>query len=276
MRFCRHVPGLPLNRHVAWFWYYDEWQVHHAREHVLPDGGCEFIVNLEERPRKLFDREKTDQYQSFRRSWLSGAQSGYLVIDVLSGSSMIGAHFHPGGMAAFFSPSAGELADRVAEADGIWGADACGMRERLLDAPNPAAKFRELETFLLAKSNQRRRNAVSERRMDWALRQFMRAPDVVRIAAVADEVGLSRRHFIDEFRRRVGVTPKLFCRIRRFQQVLADVNSRGEVEWADVAVACGYYDQAHFINDFRNFSGLNPTAYLRCRTDYPNFARADD
>jgi len=270
------VPGPPLNRYIAWFWYYDDWRVDHAREHVLPDGGFELIINLEERPRKLFDRDDPDRYQCFKKSWLSGAQSGYLVIDVLSGASMIGAHFVPGGIGAFLAPSAGELTDRVAELDGIWGAEAAQLRERLLDAPNPQAKIGELQNFLLRKLERGRRNPVSEGRVHWALEQFMRAPSVVNIASVSGEIGLSRRHFIAEFRRRVGLTPKLFCRIRRFQQVLEELESRGEVEWADVALECGYYDQAHFINDFRIFSGLNPTAYLRCRTDYPNFAKEDD
>ncbi|HWY76002.1 MAG TPA: DUF6597 domain-containing transcriptional factor [Verrucomicrobiae bacterium] len=276
MRFCRHVPRPPLNRHIAWFWYYDNWQVHHSREHVLPDGSFELIFNLEDRPRKLFDRDNPDQYQSFRKSWLSGAQSGYLVIDVLSGSSMIGAHFLPGGIAAFLAPSAGELTDRVSELDGIWGAEATQLRERLLDAPHPPAKFRALEDFLLRKLVGTRRSPDSERRIDWAMQRFQREPSVVNIAAVADETGLSQRHFIAEFRRRVGLTPKLFCRVRRFQQVLAELKSGRDVEWADIALGCGYYDQPHFINDFRTFSGLNPTAYLRCRMDYPNFVREDD
>jgi AraC-like DNA-binding protein len=276
MRFCRHVPAPPLNRHIAWFWYYDDLQVTHAREHVLPDGGFELIFNLDDWPRKLFHRENTDHYQTFKRSWLSGAQSGYLVIDVLSGASMIGAHFFPGGISAFLFPSAGELTDRVAELDGIWGAEAAQLRQRLLDAPHPRAKFRHLETFLLQKLRRTPEPGVSDARTNWALRRFVRAPNVASIAEVAEETGVSQRQFIADFRRRVGVTPKLFCRIRRFQEVLAEINARQEVEWADVALACGYYDQAHFINDFRTFSGLNPTAYLRCRTDYPNFAREDE
>jgi AraC-like DNA-binding protein len=56
--------------------------------------------------------------------------------------------------------------------------------------------------------------------------------------------------------------PKLFCRVRRFQQVLRFIEKEQPFDWVEVALACGYYDQAHFINDFQAFSGLNPTAYL--------------
>ncbi len=82
---------------------------------------------------------------------------------------------------------------------------------------------------------------------------------------------MSHKHFIAQFRRHVGLTPKLFCRIRRFQQVLTQVASRRTVEWADVAYSCGYYDQAHFVHDFQRFSGLNPSTYLSERPEYPNF-----
>jgi len=59
--------------------------------------------------------------------------------------------------------------------------------------------------------------------------------------------------------------------IRRFQQALQQVESRQEVQWTDLACACGYYDQAHFVHDFRGFSGLNPSAYLTQRGEYLNF-----
>src|SRR3984893_9100332 len=88
-------------------------------------------------------------------------------------------------------------------------------------------------------------------------------PETQKIAAVADRIGLSARRFIDVFRKEVGLTPKLFCRVRRFQKVLRLVQRGRPVAWADVALDCGYYDQAHFIHDFRAFSGLTPTAYLQ-------------
>jgi AraC-like DNA-binding protein len=68
----------------------------------------------------------------------------------------------------------------------------------------------------------------------------------------------------------VGLTPKLFCRVRRFQRVLRRIGTGRPVEWAAVAVDCGYFDQAHFIRDFHAFSGINPSAYLAGRTEHLN------
>ena len=72
------------------------------------------------------------------------------------------------------------------------------------------------------------------------------------------------------FAEEVGLTPKLFGRIVRFQQVLRVIDSGKRVTWARLAATSGYYDQAHFINDFRAFSGINPTAYLGLRTEHIN------
>jgi AraC-like DNA-binding protein len=90
------------------------------------------------------------------------------------------------------------------------------------------------------------------------------------VSDVADEVGLSARRFIELFKDEVGLAPKLFCRVRRFQRAVRLVHGRTDVDWADVALDCGYFDQAHLIHEFREFSGLSPTAYLRVRSSHLN------
>jgi AraC-like DNA-binding protein len=101
-----------------------------------------------------------------------------------------------------------------------------------------------------------------------ALRRFNTQPSVPSIAAVADELGVSHKHLIQQFRNEVGLTPKRYCRIQRFQSVLRAIQNQRKVEWADIACAGGYFDQAHFIREFRDFSGLNPAAYLTQRGEY--------
>jgi methylphosphotriester-DNA--protein-cysteine methyltransferase len=65
------------------------------------------------------------------------------------------------------------------------------------------------------------------------------------------------------------MTPKLFCRVRRFQTVLEKISMGRPVRWSDVALDCGYYDQAHFIHDFRSFSEINPVKYLTDHSGFP-------
>jgi AraC-like DNA-binding protein len=90
------------------------------------------------------------------------------------------------------------------------------------------------------------------------------------VSAVTDYIGISTRRFIQLFHQQVGLTPKAFCRVRRFQRVLRSVHGRREVDWAQVALDCGYYDQPHFIHDFQAFSGFTPSAYLALATTHLN------
>ncbi len=266
------MPHPPLNRFVDWMWYYDDLEADHSREHVLPDGTFELIINLSGEPRTLFGRGATKDL-TFRRAWLSGTQSEYLVIDAVQGASMIGAHFKPGGAAPFLDMPASEVSSTVVELDDIWGNRALSWRERLLACGGPKAKFEMFEQ-LLREQTLRCTKTKRSPRVEWALNRLSNGVGVRTIRSIASELGISHKHFIEEFRREIGLTPKLYCRIRRFQDVLGRVQAHKTVGWSDIAVACDYYDQAHFINDFQAFSGLNPSAYLRQRTEYPNFTRA--
>ena len=270
----RHIPRPPLSQHVEWLWYYADFQPDHAREHVLPDGCFDLIINLEDRPRKLFDREKPDQFHSYKRGWLSGAQAEFLIIDALPDSTMIGAHFKPGGASKFLGLPAGELSRQVVEIDALWGAGIWEWRERLLAAPSPQEKFNVFEQMLRQRLTAGGAKAQRSGGVFWAISEFVREPHLQSIAAVSHDLGISHKQFIEQFRREVGLTPKLFCRIRRFQDVLGRIQSNKTVNWADVACSCGYFDQAHFVNDFIAFAGLNPTAYLDRRLEDSNFVRA--
>ena len=81
---------------------------------------------------------------------------------------------------------------------------------------------------------------------------------------------MSQRWFTERFRAEVGMTPKLFARVQRFQRVVQTIHPLAQVDWADVASACGYFDQAHFIHDFRAFSGFTPAAYLALKSVHQN------
>jgi len=96
----------------------------------------------------------------------------------------------------------------------------------------------------------------------WEVGHKFKVVTNIRQASVTDEIGISKRYFIDIFRNEVGLTPKLFCRVRRFQQALRQITSGTRIDWLNVALESGYFDQAHFIHDFRAFSNINPSAYL--------------
>ncbi len=227
----------------------------------------ELVINLKDDAARVYDRRDPNKFQSLRGALLVGVQSEYFVLDTAEQHSVIGVHFKPGGAFPFFKMPAGELHNQHISLDEIWGNGAQELRDRLLEAATPAAKFQILEESLLAHI---RKPLLRHPAVDFAIQEFgdfKRAPT---IAQVTEQIGLSSRRFIDVFSDQVGLTPKLYCRVQRFQYVLRRISMSGDVNWSDLALSCGYFDQAHFIHDFRAFSGLSPTAYAAHRTEHLN------
>lgn len=248
-----HRPPSPaLSGLVELYWYYAGWAPGHARERLLPSGSMELIFDL------------TDETRG--DAFLVGAQSGAVEIDTSKPQTLLGVHFKPGGAFAFLKPPAHAFRDEEVTLADVWGGLARDLREQFLASREPEAMFRRLEATLL---RQRVRDLDRHPAVEYALRAFQ-APLAASATDVGDATGLSSRRFIELFKQQVGLTPKLFSRIRRFQHVLRTTQPRAEVDWADVALECGYFDQAHFIHDFRAFSGLTPGAYRSGRTVFPN------
>ena len=245
--FRRHAPRAPLSGLVDFFWTSDSGA--RPRERVLPTGTMELVFRVDATGRTA--------------ATVVGARSAFATLHAPQPFSVVAVHFKPGGGWAFFGMPAHELRDRNVALDVLWGAHGASVRDRLWEVEMPEQRFQILEDALLDRGRDRlcRHPAV-----DYALRVFDRSRGSSSIGDVVRRTGISPRRFVELFGREVGLTPKLFCRIRRFGEVLARLDGRAEVDWARVALSCGYFDQAHFNHDFLAFAGVTPSTYLRDRT----------
>lgn len=266
MLYERYVPPQPLGRFIEYFSYFKDYAPEHAREKILPDGAIELLIDMEESPKKLYAGE-SDDYVTFRGSWISGERKEYVIVEANCPSLMC-VRFYPGGAWPFCSFPLSELTDRVIDLDTVWGTRVHELRERLVSEPSIPQKFAILEAFLLERG---RDGLGGDRTTSYLLHRIKSSPHLISIVDLADEVGHTHKHVIDRFNRHVGITPKILARILKFQRVLQSVENRTIVNWASVAQTCGYYDQSHFIKDFKAFSGVNPTTYMEQRGDYINY-----
>ena len=164
---------------------------------------------------------------------------------------------------------AAELTNQVVDLSTLWGSAAGCLREQLQAAQTPEAMFRILQRFLLEQAvwEQTPHPAVS-----FALAQLQAQS----ISEVTAQLGLSHKRFIHLFGEAVGLTPKMFCRVQRFQEVLHLIETGQPICWTDLALSCGYFDQAHFIHDFQSFAGLTPNSYLMQRGEHRNHVPLPD
>jgi AraC-like DNA-binding protein len=268
MNYRTYRPQPPLSDFVDLFWDCEGHAPPHARERLLPSGTMQLIINLREDRLRIYDADDTDRVQSFRGSLICGAHSEFYVIDTASQAAVIGIHFKPGGASPFLKFPAIELRNAHLSSDMVWGATVTSrLRDQLLEAGTPEARFRIIEQFLMSRAV---RSLNGHWAVAFALSEFTNVPHTRTISDVAKRTGFSQRRFIELFSQEVGLTPKMFCRIQRFQRALRLANRGRRVEWADIASECGYFDQPHFIRDFHAFSGLNPSAYLKRRGEHLN------
>lgn len=265
MEFRKRKARGALAGFVDLLWFYEGPPQPHRMERLLPDGSVELVVNLRDDEVRVYDRRDLSYFERLPGAVLVGPHSDFFVIDTAEQQSVAGVHFLPGGAFPFLRVPAAELHGVHVGLDDVWGGFARELRECLAAAPNVEARFDLLECALL---RQLARPLAHHPAVAFALREFRGAPGNA-IARVREATGLSERRFIELFRQQVGLTPKLYCRVRRFQSTLRRI-PMGAVDWADVALAGGYFDQAHLIHDFRAISGLTPGEYAELRTPHLN------
>jgi AraC-like DNA-binding protein len=230
---------------------------------------AQVVINLAEDQTRGYDEDGTCS-QELSGSLIAGPRTRFEVIDTDQQHDVVGACFAPGGMPSLLAPPAAEFAGTDVPLDALWGVRAVDrLRQQLLESRTPEARLDTLEAALLT---QWRGDALHPA-VSCALDAFARRPAVATVRDAVVAAGVSARHLIDRFTAQVGLTPKRFCRVRRFQHAIA-LAERGAVdEWARVAADCGFADQSHLIHEFHAFAGLPPSTYLRRRTAHRNHVR---
>jgi len=232
MPYLELLPSPALQPWVECFWTrIDEGSS--GEQRVLPDGCADLLFDL-----------------TCGESSVVGTMTRPLVLP--PGSERIdflGVRFHPGRAAAFLRMPLAEITDARVPLHDLWRGWSDGVlayREELLPA---------LERELL-----RRLDPERDRRVDAAIARIVASGGAERIETLSREIGISRQHLARQFLQHVGISPKMFARVMRFRRLTSEL-AREPVDWADVALEHGFYDQSHLIADFRELAGTTPEAF---------------
>lgn len=254
--FYHRAPSASLSDFVELFWYWSGHPRMDERERIMPMPSLEFVIQLRD---------------SRPYAGVAGPRSESFILDRRETNAIIGIHFKPGGAFPFLGCAFGDLHNNHASLVELWGEKrARRLLELLYEAPTVDMKFSILERWLLWIAD---RPVKHHAAVAFALKAFQADPGLFSSERIARETNMSQRRFIELFRDEVGMTPKLFCRVQRFQNVINWIDQKVDVDWVDLALSHGYTDQSHFIHDFRAFSGLRPSEYLGLRTDSLNHVR---
>jgi AraC-like DNA-binding protein len=261
MNYIERIPSLPLRRFVRSFWYVCSPFPQFRHERILPSGCAHIVVSLNHD--FLTNCTGAGEEQRTAPALMVGQRSIYEIIASEDLVDLAGVVFEPGAVPAIVGDRADLISDQNMPLDQIWPGCTDNLRSRMLEVSSQEVRLEILEdciaSYLLTRCNPHIWNPHPA--VKFALEQFERQQGRLSIIDTARRSGWSERRFSQVFREQVGFPPKVWCRLRRFQRAVRVLHAGVQVPWAELAIDCGFYDQAHFANEFRAFSGYDLTTY---------------
>jgi AraC-like DNA-binding protein len=270
--FELYKPSFPLGQFIESFIYYRDYNPNHTVERFLPDGHVNIVIDLTDYPKYIYDNDTLKEIQACKNVWFSGIRNKYITIPSGKESEMFVINFHRGMSYPFVQMPLYTLTDSVVDGELVLTSEILDMRDMILEAATVPNKFSTAEQFLIQKFS--RRLEVNPF-IDFAVRAITSSPSQYSIEYIAGKVGYSQKHLIELFKKNVGLTPKHFLKVMRFQKAIQEISQTSHINWASIALESGYYDQAHFINDFKIFSGFTPKEYHIKHSLFQNYVAID-
>ena len=252
--YTEYAPSDPLRSYVECFWTRELTPSAivtspPAIHRVLPDGCIDVVLGF------------SGQADDPESAMAVGTMTRALVLDSASAPEcFVGVRFRPAKAAAFIGVPAHELTDLRVSIDDIWH-DGSEVREVLAASTNGIARMRALERVLLARMP---RDVPGQPDVDEAIRRIVDAGGSLGITMLAPALGVTRQHLARRFSQLVGVSPKTFARVVRLGRVIERVREippSEPVNWSILALELGYYDQSHLVDEFKEMTGVTPTAW---------------
>ena len=257
MAFTQVRPPPPLRDSIEtiWDWHVapGEWRL----DRILPTPGAALVINLHEDETRVYADDGARACERTEGFAINGQTTRSFIIDTAEQIAVMGVIFKPGAAARFLREPLDRLADRHVAFSDLAGDGVRALRERLVNTGTAALRIALVERWLCARFDADALHPA----VAFALRSLARAPQAARVDRLVVESGLSARRFGDLFRTQVGIGAKRYARLLRFRGVVAQVQRGIAVDWAHVALDCGFHDQPHLVREFRAFAGMTPSAY---------------
>jgi AraC-like DNA-binding protein len=248
MEVASRPPHPELHPHVRRYWGFVEVNAAPVRRREIP--GRDIVMILSFGPSLRVD-------DGPRTSFVAGLTEASVVTEHDGVSNGIEVNFTPLGARMILDIPMHLVANDIVAFEDVWGDGAAELLERLYEAPDWETRFELLDAVLAIRLA---RATAAPAAVDWAWRRLVEEHGRLAVHELTRELACSRRYLAVQFREHVGLTPKVFARILRFQNA-SDLLETGR-DFERIARCCGYYDQAHFNRDFREFAGSTPTEFL--------------
>jgi AraC-like DNA-binding protein len=238
----------------------------YRRLNVPPMPSAHLFVNLGG-PVRLYDADPAVAPAVLTDGWFMGMRTRRFVVEFPSVVRVVGVHFKPWGLSPFLALPSTDLRDRWMPVDAVWERSLHRIRGRIAAAGSPGEVLNALEDELRSRLVPAPSRGLTLVRQTAGLLES--SWGALSVGALADGAGVSGSHLATQFKLHLGVTPKRVARIYRFARLILSIDALRPVDWSELAHVSGYFDQAHFSKEFKDFTGLTPTEYLTLRRRFP-------
>ncbi len=259
MKYQQIFPIEPLRKYVRYFWTLEDNRLNSVEGtfKILSDGLPGMI--FQENPTAFRSKENEELPQCF----LYGQTTGYKEQQAIDSFKNFGIYFQPNAIKSIFGIDAYELTNRHIDINDIVKTN---MAERLLENVSTEERIKLLSSFLVKHIEKRK---IENENINFATTLLQNG---LSLQKIQQELNISERTLERFFKQHIGISPKLYARISRFQSALENIRDPQFYKLTDISYRADYFDQSHFIRDFKEFAGASPTQFkLKANEIVANF-----
>lgn len=256
--FCKFTPSIQLQNYIQCFWIIARKDKLHSPiiNRVAPDGGVGIIFNFGS---SFYCSNQNESYDCNDRSIITGTTRNSVKMCFNGEINALGIRFHPGGAYPFIQIPIHELTDHVISLNDIDIQISETHFSIIANATKPEHKISLLQNLLLSRLVDFN---YKEPLLFRSIALIQKHEGLIKVEEIAKRLGMSRRNCERKFKTYVGLTPKMFSRIVRIQAARLRIKTKNDSSLTEVGYETGFYDQAHFIREFKSIMNLTPKEYL--------------
>lgn len=257
MNYYTLPPSKKLEGLVRFFWVFESDQITDSYIYrSMADPCCELLFHYKGR----FDELSKTGERS--RSFSSGIHSQthhYRRFITEEAFGIFGVYLYPFAARQLFNLSTKELTNQMPDLPSALGREGKELEEKMFLATNNQTRYQILSTFL---ENQFHKQKAEKHPALTAVKHIIHSKTTHSVRKLADHFNLSERQFERKFKEYSGFNPKKYMRLVRFGEACDHYTEPPHKSLTEIALSCGYYDQSHFIKDFKAFSGYHPSDFF--------------
>lgn len=251
----RPLPELADHIQLVWVMESETEEDVLPREQIMPDGIVEIVFHWGDPWHTLQDNRRFVQPQSFAISMMRKL----VEIESAGRTGLVAVRFYPWGAYHYFAEPIQNFLDTTIPCERLWPGLMNGLMEGLSAERGIEARVAIVQSFLRERLSEHRRNQPE---IDDAIRMIRDSQGQLSVAEICARTSLSKKQLERKFLTSIGTTPKIFARISRFLAICHHLKDHRNRSLTGIAYECGFYDQAHFIKEFKEFSGFTPREFF--------------